>query len=66
MTEPLKIYGCSFCEIEFKGDKAAQAHYDEFKAKGDAGHVSNLVRVVGVPMKPITKKPEFTNLEKKD
>jgi len=66
MTEPIKIYGCSTCGKEYKDDKEAQAHYDEFKAKGDTSHVSTVVKLMGVPMKKITKKPEFTNIPEKD
>lgn len=62
MTEPIKIYGCGSCDKEYKDDKEALAHYEEFKAKGDTSHVSILKKVMGVPSKPITKKPEFTNI----
>ncbi len=66
MTEPIKIFGCLACEKEYKDDKEAREHYDEFKAKGDTSHISTVIKLMGVPMKPITKKPEIKNLPEKD
>ena len=66
MTEPIKIYGCIVCDKDYKDDKEALAHYEEFKAKGDTSHVTVLKKVMGVPSKPITKKPEFKNIPEKD
>lgn len=63
MTEPIKIYGCLTCDKEYKDDKEALEHYNEFKAKGDTTHVTVLKKLIGVPMKPITKKPEFVNID---
>jgi hypothetical protein len=52
MTEPIRVYGCLICDIEYKDDKEALKHWTEFNNKGDPSHVARLVKLIGVAQKP--------------
>jgi len=48
MTQAIVVWGCIPCDIEFKDEKEARAHYDKFREKGDKSHVSKIVKMIGV------------------